>query len=49
MCFVGKRELSLGLFVDLRVYLFKIVKMFCRSCFDTNEPEELFIITAVEF
>lgn len=47
----GKRELSLGLFVDLRVYPIQDSKGKCFAvvAFDTNEPEELFIITAVEF
>ena len=43
----GKRELSLGLFVDLRVYPIQDSKGKCFAvvAFDTNEPEELFIIT----
>ena len=47
----GKRELSLGLFVDLRVYPIQDSKGKCFAvvAFDTNEPEELFIMTAVEF
>lgn len=48
---VGKRELSLGIFVDLRVYpIFDSKgKCFAVVAFDTNEPEEIFITTALEF
>lgn len=47
----GKRELSLGLFVDLRVYPIYDSKGKCFAviAFDANEPEELFIKTALEF
>ena len=47
----GKRELSLGLFVDLRVYPIQNSKGKCFAvvAFDTNEPEELFHYDAVEF
>lgn len=47
----GKRELALGIFVKLRVFpVFDSKgKLFSVVAFDTNEPEELFITTAMEF
>lgn len=47
----GKRELSLGIFVDLRVYPVHDSKGKCFAvvAFDTNEPEDIFIATALEF
>lgn len=48
---VGKRELSLGIFVDLRVYPIQDSKGKCFAvvAFDNNASDDIFILTALEF